>query len=182
MEPKFINQYKVTFEIFQDWGKHPVGKKGIKNRKKGIMLRVVTAICGILVMIIGLLIQEFVFVYCGFVFLAVAMLRLFVLPNKVLKNQFNMVLKSQNSDVWINKFTFADDILYEYGNTASRYPYSHIIMFSEDSSYFYLFYNEDMVLRICKDSFVVGTADEFRDFWNSIISGRAMNQTDMNIQ
>lgn len=38
MEPKFLNQYKLTYELYQEWGKHPVGKSAVKNHKKGICL------------------------------------------------------------------------------------------------------------------------------------------------
>ena len=175
MEPKFINQYKVTFEIYQDWANRPVGRKAVRNRRRGIHLRITLACLSVFIIAIGLLIQEFVYIICGLAFLTLALLRLFVLPNKYLKNQFHLVLRSQNRDIWINKFTFAEDILFESGNTTSRFAYSDIVKFTEDSGYFYLFYNEDMVLRICKDGFIVGTVNEFREFWNIMLSSPHAN-------
>ncbi|WP_349943911.1 YcxB family protein [Lacrimispora sp. BS-2] len=169
METQFINQYNVTFEMCQEWANQPIGKSAIYNRKKGIFLRTTMASCSIIIIMLGLLLHEFFCVLFGSVFLIIALNRLFFLPNKIIKQQYNLILKSLNSNLWINKITFSDSIIHEAANSTHKYSYSEIIKMAEDRNYFFLFINEDMVLRIHKNGFIVGTVDEFREFCNSYI-------------
>lgn len=164
MEPKFINQYQITLEVYQQWAKHPVGNRAVRARKKGIRLRVMLACCGVFLLLDGLLIREFFLMMCGFLFFLLALFRLFVLPNRLIKSQYQMILKAQNRDYWVRTVTFSDGIVSEDGNGTTRYAYSDMIKITEDHNYFYLFSNEDMVLRIHKAGFLLGTPDEFREF------------------
>lgn len=59
------------------------------------------------------------------------------------------------------------------GNTTDEYDYSGILKFTEEDTYFYLFTNADMVLRIHKDAFIVDNADEFREFANCKIQNHS---------
>lgn len=169
MESQFINQYDVTFKMYQEWANQPVGKSAIYNRKKGIFLRITMAFCSVVIIMLGLLLHELFCALFGIVFLMVALHRLFFLPNKILKQQYNLILKSLNINLWINKITFSDSIIHEAGNCTHKYSYTEIIKMSEDWNYFFLFFNEDMVLRIHKSGFIVGTVDDFRKFCNSYI-------------
>lgn len=169
MEAKFINQYEVTIEMIQQWEAHPVGRKAVHDHKIGIHLRIAIICCGLLLILCSVLTQEILFTLFGILAIFIGLARLFLLPKLVLKKQYALILKSQNADAWLNQFTFSDEIVYESGNTSSRYAYSDIINVTEDRQYFYLFYNEDMVLRIYKAGFVLGTAEGFREFCRDVI-------------
>lgn len=175
MEPKFVSQFHVTMEMYKEWGRHPLGKNAVKNRKKVIGLRVFLACLGNLIILMGVLLSEFFYVIVGLFALIMALLRLFVLPDRLLGKQYDMIAKSQNGDSFARTITFADEIISEAGNMTTRYSYSEIVRIQEDSNYFYLFYNEDMVLRIPKGNFTVGTVEEFRDFCNSIVRVQFIN-------
>lgn len=169
MEPLFVNEYKITFEMYREWSKNPVGEFAVKSRKKGIRLRIILACCAIFIIIDAILLHNYYFMMFGFAFLIIAVNRLFIAPNKILKSQYNLILKSKNSNELVQKIIFSDNIIFEECNTTTRYDYSEIIKISEDDKYFYLFYNADMVLRILKSGFVVGTAEGFREFCDSTI-------------
>lgn len=171
MKEALVNQYSVTYEIFRKWAARPVGKTAVRNRRRGLRLRIVSAGCGIVIIITGSITQDFINILLGIMILGIALLRLFVTPDKILRKQYDLVLKSQNTDSWIRTITFGEDILCEDGNTTHRYSYADIQMFMEDPEYFYLLYNEDMVLRIKKGSFVAGSDDEFRKFCNEHFQG-----------
>lgn len=169
MESKFINQYQVTLEMAEHWSKHPVGENAVRTRRKVIRLRVLFICCGPLFMLSGALTQEYYMILLGIFTVAWGFARLFLRPQRAVKKQYAMALKAQKTDVWINTFTFADEIVYESDNTCARYAYSDIVKVSEDSEYFYLFYNEDMMLTIYKPGFILGTAEDFRAFCKSFI-------------
>lgn len=173
MEPKFINQFSITLELYKDWCNNPIGNAAVKNRNRGIHLRVILACCGILLIVMGLLIKEFFAILAGFGFSYIAFNRLFILPNKIIKMQYDNLPKLNNSDSVIRKTTFSDEILCESGNATMKYSYSEVEKMTEDHSYFYLFLNQDMVLRIKKDSFTLGTTDTFREFCNTFILAKS---------
>lgn len=169
MEPRFINQFLITLEMYKDWFKHPIGNAAHKDRKRGIYLRVIIACSGILMIVIGLWLKEFFAAITGFGFLIIALIRLFILPNKIIKMQYDSLPKLNNSNLVIRKTIFSDEILCESGKVTMRYSYSEIVKITEDNSYFYLFLNEDKVMRIKKDGFTLGTIDTFREFCNTFI-------------
>lgn len=169
MEPKFINQYQVTLERYQYWARHPVGKKAVHNRRLGIRLRIALICCGLLLILCGVLTQERIMPILGIFGILMGLARLFFLPNIILKKQYALILKSQNSDTWVEQIVFSDEIVCESGNASFRYACSDILSVTEDSDYFYLFYNEDMVLRIYKPGFVLGTSDDFRIFCKELV-------------
>lgn len=170
MEPKFINEINITFELYKYWAKHPMGKSAVRGRKRGLILRIILAVCGLLLCLLSIFTRDFYELICGLIFLMIALARLFILPDKMLKRQYRLILKSQNTDSLVRKIIFSDEIICEEGNSTTRYRYSDITGITEDEHLFYLFYNEDMVIRVCKDGFVLGTADAFRDFCNSFIN------------
>lgn len=169
MEAKFINEYSITFEMYKDWFNHPIGNAALKDRKRRNYLMVVMACCSIIMIVIGLLLKEFFAVIMGFAFLMSALSRFLILPNKIIKIQYDSLLKLKSSDLVIRKTIFSDEILCESGKAAMRYSYSEIVKITEDDGYFYLFLNVDMVLRIKKDGFTLGTDDTFREFCNTFI-------------
>lgn len=171
MEPKFINEVNITFELYKYWAKHPMGKRAVRSRKTGLVLQIILAVCGLFLSLLSIFTRDFFELICGLIFLMIALSRLFILPDKMLKRQYRLILKSQNTASWVRKTIFSDEIICEEGNSVTRYRYSDITGIKEDEHLFYLFYiNEDMVIRICKDGFVLGTADAFRDFCNSFIN------------
>lgn len=176
MEPKFINEFSITLEMYKDWFHHPIGNAAVKDRKRGICLRVTLAFCGILMIVLGLLLKEFFAVMTGTVFLLIALFRLLILPNKIMKIQYDSFPKSNNSDLVIRKTTFSDEIICESGKVTIRYSYSEIAKTTEDTSYFYLFLNEDKVMRIKKDGFTLGTIDTFREFCNTFRLSETQNE------
>lgn len=166
MEPKFVNEYNLTLEMYQEWAKHPVGAYAVKSRKKGICLRIGLICISILLIIDGIFLKEYFMSLAGMIFLVIALNRLLFLPKKIVKMQYDLMLKAYNTNQCRRKIVFTDHIVCKEGNTTTEYDYSGILKFTEDDIYFYLFTNADMVLRIHKDAFTVGTADEFREFAN----------------
>ncbi len=65
---------------------------------------------------------------------------------------------------WIRSKPFTDVMKVQEGNTESVYEYSYIKRITEDNEYFYLWHNSDFVIRIPRDSFVIGDKKDFKDF------------------
>lgn len=169
MEQKYINQYNISFELLKEWAKNPIGRSEIRNRKKGIRLRVIGSIASIIIMVSGVFRHEWPVILMGVTFFAIFMSRLFYTPNRFLKKQYDLLIKVQKSNVITRTITFSDNIVINDGRTIAHYEYSEIIRISEDEKYFNLFLNADLGLRVRKDSFITGTCEDFRNFINSEI-------------
>ncbi len=164
MEPKFINQYTITIEMLKEWAAHPVGHSAINQRKKGITLRILGLICSCIIGMSGFLLHEYLMIAMGVVFGVLFLLRLFVIPNRIIKKQYALILKSQNRSQLVRTIIFSDQIVIEDGKSTTRNAYSELVKIMEDKHYFYLFFNEDIALRVRKNGFTLGTCDDFRQF------------------
>jgi hypothetical protein len=164
MEPEFVNQYTITLELLKEWAKHPVGRSAVSNRKKSVTLRTLgIAISGMMIAA-GIIMNQFYVILMGIAFFLIYAFRLFVLPNKALKAQYDMKLKSLNNMPWIRTTTFSNMITVEDGKSNTSFEYSKILKITENEQYFNLYLNENMVLRIRRDSFILGTCDDFEKF------------------
>ena len=169
MEPNFVNQYDVTLELYKEWSNNPVGKAAIRNRSKKRVLSAAGVIWGVMIMAVGYFQQEYYVVALGLGFILLFTLWVALMPNRVFKKQYDTIMKSRNGRPWIRTITFSDAITMQDANVTSRYEYAEIVSVAENDAYFYLFVNEDIVIRIRKDSFLQGGCDEFRQFINSVI-------------
>lgn len=174
MEQQYINQYKISFELFKEWANNPIGKNAIRNRKKGIRLRVIGIACSILIAALGVVTNDYLFILIGALTFVLFLVRLFYLPSKMIKKQYNLFKKSQNDKDVTRTITFADNIVIDDGRSSTHYDYSEISKMSEDEEYFYLFLNADMGLRVRKDSFIKGTCEDFRVYIYSELSNKAV--------
>lgn len=169
MDTKFVNQYAVTYEIYREWSRHPVGKTALRNRRRELRIRITLALCGFIMFGIGVSMRDIFNIVFGITFVIMALLRLFVLPDKVLRKQYNLVVKMHKSAPWTRRISFGDTIICKDENASYEYSYSDIIKMTEDQDYFYLFYDDDLVLRIRKGCFIIGSDDTFREYCYSYI-------------
>jgi hypothetical protein len=161
MDAKFINQYTITFDMYRDWAKHPVGQAAIRSRRKNLVLCIGGIVVSVGLAVFGAVMSQFYVVLMGAVFFIIFGLRLFFIPQQLLRKKYAMILKSLNGAQWTRTITFADKITVEDGRNSGSYDYSEFKALTEDEQYFFLFLNNDMALRVRKDSFTEGTAERF---------------------
>ncbi len=173
MEPAFVNQYTITLEMLREWTKLPVGRSAIRGRRRWRTLRTFGIGISFAIIAFGVVMMEFYAALLGVAFLAIFVLQLFVVPGRALKKQYDMKIKSLNNQPWVRKTIFSDKIVVEDGKSTTIFEYSEMMKVTEDERYFNLFLNEDMVLRIRRDSFIHGASESFRDFIDTAIANRA---------
>ena len=173
MEPAFVNQYTITLELLKEWTKLPVGRSAIQGRRKWLILRTFGVAISIVIIAFGAIMQEFYAALLGVAFFVLYFLQLVVVPGRALKKRYDMRIKSLNNQPWVRKTLFSDKIAVEEGSSTTNFEYAEIVKVTEDEQYFNLFLNEDMALRIRRDSFIHGSSEGFRDFINAAISNQA---------
>ena len=164
MNQRFENQYEIDFERYREWTKNPVGETAVKNRKIGLILKSAGLICAFIVVVISALKNEKAMLFLGILLILMFLLRIFVLPDKILKKQFNTIKEAKLLDRWIRTTGFTNEITVTEGTTKTVYQYSDIQNMTEDDNYFYLWLNHNFVLRLLKEGFSVGTLEDFREF------------------
>ena len=114
--------------------------------------------------VISALKNEKAMLFLGILLILMFLLRIFVLPDKILKKQFNTIKEAKLLDRWIRTTGFTNEITVTEGTTKTVYQYSDIQNMTEDDNYFYLWLNHNFVLRLLKEGFSVGTLEDFREF------------------
>lgn len=169
METKFINQFELSFELFKEWTRHPVGRRGIKARGRRFALLAIGIALSLFLIVLGIVTQKQSNLIIGLVLLAFYIFLLVINPIITLKKRYELSIKPLNGRPLIRTTTFADKIVIEVGKSKTEYEYSEIIRVAEDESYFYLFINADTVIRIRRDGFIQGSNDEFKGFIDTAI-------------
>jgi hypothetical protein len=174
MDNRFTNQYPITLAVLRQWARHPVAQKAIKARRKGFMLRISGCIVAILIILGGILTDDTTIAIIGGMFLALFLYRLFILPDLALKKQYEQTARALGGGEWMRICTFADRIIVEDGRNTQRYDYAELAKVTEDDEYFCLLTSADVALRVRKDSFTLGTCNDFRDFISIAVKNKAL--------
>lgn len=170
MESLFKNEYTVTIDLMREWTKHPITKKAIMSRRKSLALRIFGCFVALFILAGSFILKDISYTIIGGLFFVYFMFRMFILPETVLKKQYKQAQNMMGNKPWIRAITFADNILIEDGRHSTRFEYSDFISFLETSEYFILI-GLEMALRVRKDSFILGTVADFRNFINKNYNG-----------
>lgn len=173
MESKFVNQFPLTFELYKEWMQHPVGRRAVKARRRRYILLAVGATLSLFLIILGIVNADSYSLYIGIVLLAFYLFLAVFNPTIAMKRQFRHSIRLLNGRPLIRTTTFGDKISIEVGNSKTEYEYREIIRVSEDTEYFYLFVNADTVIRVRRDSFILGESNAFRNFIDTAIANSA---------
>ena len=169
MDIIFENSYTITIEKYLSYCDYPIGKAA-KNRLKKWKIKMMAAVA---LLIISALIFSFTKEWVG---LSISLALFIICSYRVLfqrkamnKKIFNLMIQALDSNSWIRTSTFSDDIKVKDGNSVSTYQYSYIKRTSEDNEYYYLWHDDDFIIRISKTGFSIGNPKEFIDFIQSKI-------------
>jgi len=167
MEPAFVSEFEVTLKRYQEWAAHPVGKKAVRSRVRMKILCGVLGGCGILLLILGWGSGDLL---TGVLFLTMALLEPLALRPLTVKRQYRLLREARMQERWVRTTTFSDHIAVKEGNTQTDIAYASLRQVTEDAGYFYLWQNENFVLRIPRDSFMAGRPEDFRAFLEKAMS------------
>jgi hypothetical protein len=78
--------------------------------------------------------------------------------------QYKKIRQAQTTEDWIRTASFSDVIRLRDANSESVYHYGDFRTFSEADGCFYLWRDADLVVRLPRDCFTVGSAEDFPAF------------------
>ncbi len=167
MATEFINEYEITFDIYRNWVRHPVGQKAKKNRTKRLLWKTAGLCIAVFLILLGIFLPDNAAMYIGIAFAgAMAYLLIFSSSNAT-KKQYKLAVAANENKPWIRTYTFSDVIKMSDFRGDAEYRYAQISMTAEDGDYFYLWLGRDYVLRILKSGFIKGSEGAFRNFIES---------------
>ena len=160
------NEYKVTRELMMSWSKNVFGSA----TSVFWVMYVITGLIGI-----GLLIMLSIFggdrlswVLACFVLLFSAY-RLFFLCYYFFAKRYKMLSKTYGVKEWIRTIEFKDEeiVLTEH-NSVCRMKYANIRRISENGNDIIIYFNDNLSVRLYKDTFVEGTWEECKEKINTL--------------
>lgn len=172
MAPAYICEFEITFDIYNDWVKHPLGKKARKNRMKRLLWKTAGVFIAVFVTLIGVFLPDNAALFIGIAFTAAMAFLLLFSARIATKRQYAAAIAENGGQPWIRSFAFSDAVKMADFRTTAEYKYAQLSRITEDAGYYYLWLGGDYVLRIPKASFTKGSPNAFPDFIRSKLKKR----------
>lgn len=172
MTVHYISQTEITLEKYLHWANNPIGKNAVKKLTRYHMINgfaMVFSLAG------GLFcfrsdITEMAWLYMAF-FIAFGYKLLFA-RNISNKKLYNQSIAAMDGEKWIRTITFASNIQVADNNSTTTFKYSDFKKVDENSRYYLLYRDENLVLRVDKGSFITGEELQFKAFIASRIKNK----------
>ncbi len=161
---------EITLDKYIHMANHPIGKKA---KNKLLTWRGLNSL-GLAVMTVNSFLclksgDDMLFIISG-IFAVIFGYKLLIQRPKTLKKQYADIIANIPGGKWIRTVTFDENIIVSDGNSATTFKYSDYAYATENDRYFLLYRNENVVLRIEKDSFVIGDREKFLKWINNKLS------------
>ena len=154
------NEYKITKELLRSWAKeyHIHGAANIFL----FILWCVVGIIGISGLIFSIALHtDWIVVYLYALMLVIAVFKLFIQRFIIWSKRYKLYSTTYGVTEWIRTTEFLDDEIVLTDHTSvSKFKYSNIQKIKEKNNVVMIFMNNNMDLRLYKDSFVEGSWDE----------------------
>ncbi len=167
MAPEFISEFEITYGVYLDWVRHPLGKKARRNRMKRLVWKMAGLLISAFLIVLGISIPDNAAMFIGIAFSGAMLYLVFLYPNTAAKNQYKKAIAENDSHPWIRTLTFTDVIKMSDFRTQAEYKYSQATHLSEDNQYLYLWLGSDFVLRVLKSGFTKGSPQALAGFIES---------------
>ena len=154
------NEYKITKDLIKSWAKeyHIHGAANIIL----FILWCVAGIIGISGMIISIMLHMDWVVICLYAWmLVIAVFKLFIQRFIIWSKRYKLFSTTYGVTEWMRTTEFLDDeIILTDHTSVSKFKYSNIQKIKEKNNVVIVSMNNNMALRLYKDSFVEGSWDE----------------------
>ncbi len=172
MTVHYISQTEITLKKYLSWANKPIGRNAVKKLNR---YRMINGFAMVFSLLGGLFcfksdIAEMAWLYIAF-FLAFGYKLLFG-RNSANKKLYNQSIAAMDGEKWIRTITFASNIQVADNNSTTTFKYSDFKKVDENSSYYLLYRDENLVLRVDKGSFVTGDEAQFKAFITSRIKNK----------
>lgn len=154
------NEYKITKDLLKSWAKE-YHLRGSANIFLFIILCFV-GLVGISGMIFSIAIQEnWIIVYLYALVFITAIYKLFIQRFIIWSKRYKLYSTTYGVTEWMRTIEFLDDeIILTDHTSVSKFKYGNIQKIKEKDNLVIIFMNNNMALRLYKDSFVDGSWDE----------------------
>ena len=166
MEKRFECQFEITEEMYLEMSNNPIAPDA-KKRLRIFYIRNIVSIClGAALVLFSLIanLSTWLVVFC----FAVTMLPVYLLASRNDKNKkaYSNYLKMNHMDKWERTVSFTDEqVSSRDGDTEVSLAYLRFDALTQNDDWFYLHGGTDLCLRVPKDSFTLGTKEDFAPFF-----------------
>lgn len=164
MHSIFENKYEVNKEVMMDWGRHPLSKGQQRVQTGFRILWLVFAVFCLFNLISAFMAQAGAFVFFYSILLVFCLYRVLWRNKLVIGKQYQILSKAQGQPSWERTIRLDDKIRVYDGNNSSEFQYSQVTGTVEDSRYIALLLGTGQGIRLEKDAFTMGNAQELSEF------------------
>ena len=154
------NEYKISKDLFKSWAKeyHIHGAANIFL----FILWCVVGVAGIAGTAFSIALHiDLTVVYLYALMLLIAIFKLFIQRFIIWSKRYKLYSTTYGVTEWVRTTEFLDDEIVLTDHTSvSKFKYSNIQKIKEKNNVVMIFMNNNMALRLYKDSFVEGSWDE----------------------
>lgn len=164
MQSIFENKYEVNKEVMMDWSRHPLSK-GQQRMQTGfrILWLVFAGFC-LLNLVSAFMAGAGAFVFFYTLLFVFCLYRVLWKNKLVIGRQYQLLSKAQGQAFWGRTIRLEDKIRVRDGNAASEFGYGQVTGMVEDSRYIALLLGTGQGIRMEKDAFTMGSAEELSEF------------------
>ena len=171
MNPRFVNSFDITEDVYMDWSKHPIGPVAKKNAKMMLILFFAELAVSVGVAVYGLGAGNMLYVIVGCVAAGYITLKQFLLDGLKRRREFRRLLKSKPGGVWRRVTRFGDDSLeVEDAGKTTELDYSEFADATENGEWYCLWLNPSSAYHLKRDAFTEGDAADFLPFMKERIA------------
>lgn len=167
MTTEFISEFEITYDVYLDWVKHPLGRKARKNHIKRVLWKFGGLLISVFLILIGVFLPDNAALYIGIAFSGAMLYMVTLNANTAAKKQYQLAIKANDGQPWKRTFSFSDVIRMTDFRTDAEYKYSQVTQLTDDARYLYVWLGVDFVLRIPKNSMTKGSAQALAGFIES---------------
>ena len=171
MNPRFVNSFDITEDVYMDWSKHPIGPVAKKNAKMMLILFFAELAVSVGVAVYGLGAGNMLYVIVGCVAAGYITLKQFLLDGLKHRRDFRRVLRSKPGGVWRRVTRFGDGApeVEDAGKTTSL-DYAEFADATENGEWYCLWLNPSSAYHVKRDAFTEGDAADFLPFMKERIA------------
>ena len=163
------NEYKITKKEMMSWAKeyHLQGTSNIIL----FILWCILGVCGlIMILLLSLIGGDLINWYLAILFLFLSVFKLFFSRFVVCSNRYKLLSKTYGVTEWIRSAEFTDDEIILCDHTSvTKFKYENIKKIKEKNNVIIIFFNNNLGLRLYKDTFVEGSWEECKEKINSML-------------
>ncbi len=165
MHLQYVCEFEISKKLYNQWARRPMGHLAKTRMSRYYFAQTAgLLVCAALAVVGAVWVKNTMLTIMGLTFALIFVFRIFIQPVVANNRQYDLARKAQHSDKWVRRVSFGDDIQVVDGKSTTTMAYAELKDVTEDAQLFYIWRDEDFLIRLPKSGFTDGSVAGFTDF------------------